>query len=137
MIGLIVFVAALNILISLTMMVMEKTRDIAVMIPMGRCKSQVWWSVYHQRFVDWSDWHGDRVGARAKAVLGGRPLPFLLLLAPEVYSINDVSVDGGAIDGALVALVAIGISLIATFLSLLVGSADSPRGSIALRASPG
>ena len=40
-IGLIVFVAALNILISLTMMVMEKTRDIAVLISMGTRKSQV------------------------------------------------------------------------------------------------
>ena len=38
-IGLIVFVAALNILISLTMMVMEKTRDIAVLISMGTRKS--------------------------------------------------------------------------------------------------
>src|SRR6202453_3879104 len=40
-IGLIVFVAALNILISLIMMVMEKTRDIAVLISMGTRKSQV------------------------------------------------------------------------------------------------
>jgi lipoprotein-releasing system permease protein len=40
-IGLIVFVAALNILISLTMMVMEKTRDIAVLMSMGTRKSQI------------------------------------------------------------------------------------------------
>src|SRR5439155_13245508 len=40
-IGLIVFVAALNILIALTMMVMEKTRDIAVLMSMGTRKSQV------------------------------------------------------------------------------------------------
>src|SRR5207302_7505335 len=40
-IGLIVFVAALNILISLTMMVMEKTRDIAVLMSMGARKAQV------------------------------------------------------------------------------------------------
>src|SRR3989442_6064897 len=40
-VGLIVFVAALNILISLTMMVMEKTRDIAVLMSMGTRKSQV------------------------------------------------------------------------------------------------
>src|SRR5207237_7176973 len=39
--GLIVFVAALNILISLTMMVMEKTRDIAVLMSMGTKKAQV------------------------------------------------------------------------------------------------
>src|SRR5271169_1929997 len=37
-IGLIVFVAALNILISLIMMVMEKTRDIAVLVSMGAKK---------------------------------------------------------------------------------------------------
>ena len=40
-IGLIVFVAALNILISLTMMVMEKTKDIAVLRSMGTRKSQI------------------------------------------------------------------------------------------------
>jgi len=39
-IGLIVFVAALNILISLIMMVMEKTRDIAVLISMGTRQSK-------------------------------------------------------------------------------------------------
>src|SRR5271157_4094204 len=38
-VGLIVFVAALNILISLIMMVMEKTKDIAVLISMGTRKS--------------------------------------------------------------------------------------------------
>src|SRR5208283_5328496 len=40
-IGLIVFVAALNILISLTMMVMEKTKDIAVLMSMGTKKRQI------------------------------------------------------------------------------------------------
>src|SRR5204862_1234662 len=40
-ISLIVFVAALNILISLTMMVMEKTKDIAVLMSMGTRKPQV------------------------------------------------------------------------------------------------
>src|SRR5256714_5256279 len=40
-IGLIVFVAALNILISLIMMVMEKTRDIAVLMSIGTRQSQV------------------------------------------------------------------------------------------------
>ena len=40
-IGLIVFVAALNILISLIMMVMEKTRDIAVLVSMGARRQQV------------------------------------------------------------------------------------------------
>ena len=40
-IGLIVFVAALNILISLIMMVMEKTKDIAVLVSMGAKPAQI------------------------------------------------------------------------------------------------
>src|ERR1039457_3388052 len=40
-IGLIVFVAALNILISLIMMVMEKTKDIAVLMSLGTKKKQI------------------------------------------------------------------------------------------------
>ena len=40
-IGLIVLVAALNILIALTMMVMEKTRDIAVLMSFGVLPEQV------------------------------------------------------------------------------------------------
>ena len=74
-IGLIVFVAALNILISLTMMVMEKTRDIAVLMSMGTRKSQVRRLVHHPRIVDRRHRDGDWAGARLRAVLGGRPLP--------------------------------------------------------------
>ena len=40
-IGLIVAVAALNILIALTMMVMEKTKDIAVLLSLGVTPGQV------------------------------------------------------------------------------------------------
>src|SRR5436853_2162899 len=40
-IGLILLVAALNILISLVMMVMEKYRDIAVLISMGARRNQI------------------------------------------------------------------------------------------------
>ncbi|MGH9455680.1 MAG: ABC transporter permease, partial [Terriglobia bacterium] len=41
-IGLIVLVAALNILITLAMMVMEKNRDIAVLMSMGATRRQIW-----------------------------------------------------------------------------------------------
>ena len=40
-IGLIVFVAALNIVATLTMMVLEKTRDIAILMAMGATLSQI------------------------------------------------------------------------------------------------
>ena len=112
-IGLIVFVAALNILISLTMMVMEKTRDIAVLMSMGTRKSQV-----RRIFVS----QGVLIGVTGTAIglvlgftlswLGGHY--HLLSLAPEVYSIDYVPFAPRAMDGVLVALVAIGISLVAT-----------------------
>jgi lipoprotein-releasing system permease protein len=112
-IGLIVFVAALNILISLTMMVMEKTRDIAVLMSMGTRKSQV-----RRVFIA----QGLLIGVLGTALglVLGYALSWagghyhLLSLAPEVYSIDYVPFAPRAIDGALVALVAIGISLVAT-----------------------
>jgi len=112
-IGLIVFVAALNILISLTMMVMEKTRDIAVLISMGTRKSQV-----RRIFIA----QGVLIGVVGTAIglVLGYALSWagghyhLLSLAPEVYSIDYVPFAPRAMDGVLVALVAIGISLIAT-----------------------
>jgi lipoprotein-releasing system permease protein len=112
-IGLIVFVAALNILISLTMMVMEKTRDIAVLMSMGTRKSQV-----RRLFIA----QGLLIGVIGTAIglVLGYALSWagghyhLLSLAPEVYSIDYVPFAPRLIDGALVALVAIGISLIAT-----------------------
>ncbi len=112
-IGLIVFVAALNILISLTMMVMEKTRDIAVLVSMGTRKSQV-----RRIFIA----QGLLIGVIGTAIglVLGYMLSWagghyhLLSLAPEVYSIDYVPFAPRAIDGVLVAVVAIGISLIAT-----------------------
>jgi lipoprotein-releasing system permease protein len=112
-IGLIVFVAALNILISLTMMVIEKTRDIAVLMSMGTRKSQV-----RRVFVA----QGVLIGVIGTAIglVLGYTLSWagghyhLLSLAPEVYSIDYVPFVPRATDGFLVAIVAVGISLIAT-----------------------
>jgi lipoprotein-releasing system permease protein len=112
-IGLIVFVAALNILISLTMMVMEKTRDIAVLLSMGTRKSQV-----RRVFIA----QGVLIGVFGTAIglVLGYSLSWagghyhLLSLAPEVYSIDYVPFVPRAMDGVWVALIAIGISLIAT-----------------------
>jgi lipoprotein-releasing system permease protein len=112
-VGLIVFVAALNILISLTMMVMEKTRDIAVLMSMGTRKAQV-----RKIFVA----QGALIGivgtviglvlGYTLSVLGGHYHVFSL--APEVYSINYVPFAPRVADGVLVAVVAVGTSLVAT-----------------------
>jgi lipoprotein-releasing system permease protein len=112
-IGLIVFVAALNILISLIMMVMEKTKDIAVLRSMGTRKSQIRWLFITQ---------GVLIGVIGTAIglVVGYGLSWagaryhLISLAPEVYSIDYVPFAPRLIDGVLVAAVAIGVSFIAT-----------------------
>jgi len=112
-IGLIVFVAALNILISLIMMVMEKTRDIAVLMSMGTRKSQI-----RRVFIA----QGLLIGILGTAIglVVGYGLAWagghyrLFALAPEVYSIDYVPFAPRALDGIWIAAVAIGISLLAT-----------------------
>jgi lipoprotein-releasing system permease protein len=112
-IGLIVFVAALNILISLIMMVMEKTKDIAVLMSMGTRKSQV-----RSIFIA----QGVLIGVIGTAIglLLGYAISYagghyhMISLSPEVYSIDYVPFAPRLMDGLLVALVAIGISFVAT-----------------------
>ncbi|MFI5114356.1 MAG: FtsX-like permease family protein [Terriglobales bacterium] len=112
-IGLIVFVAALNILISLTMMVMEKTRDIAVLMSLGTKKGQI-----RRVFIAQGMLIGV-IGTAIGLVLGyalswaGGHYHFISL-SPEVYSIDYVPFAPRLIDGVIVTLVAIGISLVAT-----------------------
>ncbi len=112
-IGLIVFVAALNILISLIMMVMEKTRDIAVLMSMGTRQSQV-----RRIFIGQGLLIG-LVGTVIGLVLGyalswaGGHWHFFPL-APEVYSIDYIPFSPRLSDGIWVAAVAIGVSFIAT-----------------------
>jgi len=112
-IGLIVFVAALNILIALIMMVMEKTRDIAVLVSMGAKKRQI-----RRIFI----YQGILIGVIGTAIglVLGYALSWagghyhLVSLSAEVYSIDYVPFAPRAMDGLLVAVVAIGISFIAT-----------------------
>jgi lipoprotein-releasing system permease protein len=112
-IGLIVFVAALNILISLIMMVMEKTRDIAVLMSMGTRKAQV-----RNIFIA----QGVLIGVIGTAIglLLGYAISYagghyhMISLSPEVYSIDYVPFAPRLMDGVLVAVVAIGVSFVAT-----------------------
>ena len=112
-IGLIVLVAALNILISLIMMVMEKTKDIAVLMSMGTRQGQV-------RNVFMAQ--GVLIGVIGTAIglVLGYGLSYagghyhLISLSPEVYSIDYVPFAPRVIDGVIVALVAVGISFVAT-----------------------
>src|SRR5271156_586824 len=112
-IGLIVFVAALNILISLIMMVMEKTKDIAVLMSLGTKKKQI-----RRVFIAQGVLIGV-IGTAIGLILGyaiswaGGHYHFISL-SPEVYSIDYVPFAPRLVDGLIVALVSIGISFVAT-----------------------
>ncbi len=112
-IGLIVFVAALNILISLIMMVMEKTRDIAVLVSMGAKKRQIRRIFIYQGIL--IGVIGTVLGLIAGYLLSwGAGHYHLVALSAEVYSIDYVPFAPRVTDGVLVAIVAIGVSFIAT-----------------------
>ena len=112
-IALIVIVAALNILIALTMMVMEKTRDIAVMMSFGVEPGQVRRIFLLQGFLI------SVIGTLLGLVLGylaswaGGHYHFIHL-SSEVYSIDTLPFAPRLMDGVIVSAVSIGISLLAT-----------------------
>jgi lipoprotein-releasing system permease protein len=110
--ALIVCVAALNILIALTMMVMEKTRDIAVLMSFGVKAEQVRKIFLLQGLLI------SAIGTVLGLILGyglswvGGHYPFPL--NAEVYSIDHLPFAPRVWDGVIVAAVSLGVSLIAT-----------------------
>ena len=111
-ITLIVIVAALNILIALTMMVMEKTRDIAVLMSFGVDPNQVRRIFLLQGFLI------SIVGTVLGLILGylgaWAGSHYHIGLTPDVYAIDTLPFAPRIIDGVIVAIVSIGISLLAT-----------------------
>ena len=112
--ALIVFVAALNILIALTMMVMEKTKDIAVLMSFGvRVMDQV------RRIFLLQGLLISAIGTAIGLVVGyglslvGAHYHFIRLDA-SVYSIDYLPFAPLVWHGAIVAAVSLGISLVAT-----------------------
>jgi lipoprotein-releasing system permease protein len=111
-IGLIVCVAALNILTALTMMVMEKTKDIAVMMSFGVQPRQVRMIFLLQGLLIGST--GTFLG-----LIGGYGLSWLgghyrFSLSAAVYSIDYLPFAARWTDGLIVAGVALAVSLLAT-----------------------
>jgi len=111
--ALIVCVAALNILIALTMMVMEKTRDIAVMMSFGVRVDQV------RRIFLLQGLLISLIGTVAGLIVGyglswmGGHYRFIHL-NPEVYSIDYLPFAPRAVYAVVVAAVSLGVSLLAT-----------------------
>ena len=124
-IGLIVVVAALNIFITLAMMVMEKNRDIAVLMSMGARKKQVW-AVFTL--------HGVLIGAFG--TLLGLVLGYgaswlgqtyrLIPLQADVYALSSVPFHARPWDGVWIAFAAIMISFIATLYPSLSATKLNP-----------
>lgn len=112
-IGLIVFVAALNILISLIMMVMEKTKDIAVLLSMGTRRAQV-----RNVFIAQGVLIGvigtvfGLIAGYAIAYAGGQY--HMISLSPEVYSIDYVPFAPRIADGVWIAIFTLLVSFVAT-----------------------
>ena len=114
-IGLITFVAGLNILVVLSMTVTDKARDIAVLMSLGTRRDQI-----RKIFL----WQGITIGA-VGTLLGlciGYFSAFiagsyhLIPLDPQVYAVPYVPFHPGLMDGVWIALIAMAISLAATIL---------------------
>ena len=113
-IALIVIVAALNILIALTMMVMEKTRDIAVMMSFGVDPGQVRRIFLLQGLLISVDRHRRSASSSATSASWAGGHYHFIHLSAEVYSIDTLPFAPRALDGVIVSAVSIGISLLAT-----------------------
>jgi len=114
-IGLITFVAGLNVLVVLSMTVTDKARDVAVLMSMGSRREQI-----RSIFL----WQGIAIGATgtfaglcvgyACAWIAGTW--HLIPLDPQVYAVPYVPFHPSLLDGVWIAIVAMGISVGATLL---------------------
>jgi len=114
-IGLITFVAGLNILVVLSMTVTDKARDIAVLRSMGTRREQV-----RQIFL----WQGIAVGAIGTLIglAAGYGFAFiagtyrLIPLDPQIYAVPYVPFHPSLLDGVWITLAAMAIAIGATIL---------------------
>jgi len=112
-IGLITFVAGLNILVVLSMTVTDKARDIAVLMSMGARRAQI-----RKIFL----WQGVTIGATGTAIGLFFGYAFALIaghyhlipLDPQVYAVPYVPFHPSALDGLWISLVAMSIAVGAT-----------------------
>ncbi|MFM2124745.1 MAG: hypothetical protein RL328_1196 [Acidobacteriota bacterium] len=128
-IGLIQLVGALNILITLVMMVMEKHRDIAILMSMGARAAQI-----RKIFV----FKGAMIGGVGTAIglVLGYAISFLadryhwLSLDQEVYSLAYVPLESNWTDAIWIAAAAMSVSLLATIYPARSATRISPVESM-------
>ncbi len=132
-IGLIVMVAALNIVASLILLVMEKHRDIAILKTMGASGAEHHAGVH----VPGRDHRAGRAPGSARR-RGGRRRPSLdryqLIRIPiDVYQVSHVPFVILPLDFALVVGLAIAVCLVATHLPVAPGVETGSGGGAAIR----
>ncbi|MGD0012898.1 MAG: FtsX-like permease family protein [Bryobacteraceae bacterium] len=128
-IGLIVLVAALNILITLVMMVMEKYRDIAILVSMGAKQSQV-----RRIFL----FQGVLIGTVGTGIglIAGHLLSYFadhyrwLRLDEQVYALSYVPFAPRWIDSLWIAAMALAISFLATLYPARSASRIAPAEAL-------
>ncbi len=128
-IGLIELIAALNILITLTMMVMEKNRDIAILVSMGATAKQI-----RRIFVVQGGLIGI-VGTILGLILGYTICYFAgtgqwIQLDEQVYPLGYVPFEPRWIDGVWVSAASILISLLATLYPARSASSVAPAEAL-------
>jgi lipoprotein-releasing system permease protein len=114
-IGLITFVAGLNILVVLSMTVTDKARDIAVLLSLGARREQI-----RRIFL----LQGIAIGASGTllGLLTGYAFAWiagtyqLIPLDPQVYAVSYVPFHPNFLDGLWIGIVAMGIAIVATLL---------------------
>ena len=110
--ALIVCVAALNILIALTMMVMEKTKDIAVMMSFGVTAAQVRTVFLFQGMM--ISVIGTAIGLAVGLAVSWAGGHYRFPLDASVYSIDHLPFAPRLVDALLVGAVSLGVSAVAT-----------------------
>lgn len=112
-IGLVVLVAAMNVLVMLSMLVMEKRKEIAVLLSMGARRWQV-----RRIFV----WQGLWIAGLGTAVGLGIAYPLAwaanryhwIHISAEVYAVDYIPMHARAWDGVIVAVIALAVAYLAT-----------------------
>ena len=128
-IGLITFVAGLNILVVLAMTVTDRARDIAVLMSLGS---------YHdlpssKNIFVLQGPHGWGQSARSQGLIAGCSISWscagtyhLIPLDPQVYSVPYVPFQANGLDGVWIAVVALAISVVATLIPARAASRILP-----------
>ncbi len=128
-VGLIELVAALNILITLVMLVMEKNRDIAVLMSMGAKRRQIRRIFMYQGLLI-------GVVGTALGLALGYSLSFLadryhwIALDPDVYAVSYVPFAPRWLDGIWIAGAAIFVSFVATIYPAHAATRIAPAESL-------